>query len=124
MFEERVNEAWEILSRVDNIRVTKPQGAFYMPVLFKDDALNHEQTLPIADPKVKKYIEQIVKGVQTDKRFVYYLLAATGICVVPLTGFCSDRKGFRVTLLETDDKKRKWTWKTIAKSIKLYTQSA
>lgn len=124
MFEERVNEAWEILSKVDNIHVTKPQGAFYMPVLFKDDALNHEQTLPIADPRIKKYVEQIVKGVQTDKRFVYYLLAATGICVVPLTGFCSDRKGFRVTLLETDDKKRKWTWETIAKSIKLYTQSA
>jgi alanine-synthesizing transaminase len=124
MFEERVNEAWEILSEVDNIHVTKPQGAFYMPVLFKDDALNHEQTLPIADPRIKKYVEQIVKGVQTDKRFVYYLLAATGICVVPLTGFCSDRKGFRVTLLETDDKKRKWTWETIAKSIKLYTQSA
>ncbi len=40
-----------------------------------------------------------------DKRFVYYLLAATGICVVPLTGFNCDLKGFRVTLLESDDAK-------------------
>ncbi len=124
MFESRVNEAWEILSKVDHILVTKPQGAFYMAVLFKNNTLNHNQTLPIPDPKVRKYVEELVEGVKTDKRFVYYLLGATGICVVPLTGFCSSRKGFRITLLETDDAKRKWTWKTIAKSIKQYIDSA
>jgi aspartate/methionine/tyrosine aminotransferase len=73
---------------------------------------------------VKEYIEKITQGVPDDKRFVYYLLAATGICVVPLTGFCCDRKGFRVTLLETDDERRQQTWKTIAESIKTYLASA
>ena len=29
----------------------------------------------------------MVEGVQPDKRFVYYLMGATGIVVVPLTGF-------------------------------------
>ena len=48
----------------------------------------------------------------------------TGICVVPLTGFCCDRQGFRITLLETDDEKRLWTWHTIAKSIEDYLSSA
>ena len=58
------------------------------------------------------------------ERAVEVALAATGICVVPLTGFCCTRKGFRVTLLECDDEKRRWTWHTIAESIKQYLASA
>ncbi|MBW1729101.1 MAG: aminotransferase, partial [Deltaproteobacteria bacterium] len=42
-------------------------------------------------------------NIQPDKRFVYYLLAATGICVVPLTSFNTSMQGFRLTLLETDE---------------------
>ena len=123
LFEGRVNEAWDILSPVEGIFVSKPQGAFYMPILFEEGVLNSSQGLEIADPKVKDYIEKITQGVPDDKRFVYYLLAATGICVVPLTGFCCDRKGFRVTLLESDDEQRQQTWKTIADSIKTYLTS-
>ena len=123
LFEGRVNEAWDILSPVEGIFVSKPQGAFYMPILFEEGVLNSSQSLEIADPKVKDYIEKITQGVPDDKRFVYYLLAATGICVVPLTGFCCDRKGFRVTLLESDDEQRQQTWKTIADSIKTYLTS-
>ena len=70
------------------------------------------------------FIEEKVGNVEVDKRFVYYLLAAQGICVVPLTGFCCRKKGFRITLLESDDAKRKWTWNTIAQSIKHYLTSA
>ena len=95
-----------------------------MSILFADGILNDKQTLNIDDPKVKTFIQDKVCDVEVDKRFVYYLLAATGICVVPLTGFCCDKKGFRVTLLETDDAKRKWTWETIAKNIKKYLASA
>jgi alanine-synthesizing transaminase len=124
MFEKRAFEAWKIFSDIDGILVNKPQGSFYMSVLFKDNVLNDHQTLPIADPKVKKYIENKVKGVEVDKRFVYYLLGATGICVVPLTGFCCDRKGFRITLLEMDDEKRIWTFETIVESIKTYIESS
>jgi aspartate/methionine/tyrosine aminotransferase len=92
-------------------------------LLFQDGILNHAQKLEIKDPKVKEYIEEKVKGVEVDKRFVYYLLGATGICVVPLTGFCCTRKGFRITLLETNDEKRKWTWETIVKSVDAYVNS-
>jgi aspartate/methionine/tyrosine aminotransferase len=123
MFEQRVNEAWDILSRVEGIYVTKPHGAFYMPVLFEEGVLNDRQKLPIKDKRVREFVEQKVRDVEPDKRFVYYLLAATGICVVPLTGFCCKKRGFRVTLLECDDEKRLWTWNTIAKSIQTYLGS-
>lgn len=123
-YEYRAYEACEIFSKVNGIRVVKPQGAFYMSIVFKDAVLNAQQTLPIENIAVEKYIVDKVSGVEVDKRFVYYLLGATGICVVPLTGFCCTRKGFRITLLEADDEKRKWTWNTIAENINKYVTSA
>ncbi len=123
MFQSRVDEAYDILTQSDAIKLVKPKGAFYMAVLFKEGVLNSSQTLEIEDPKVRAYIEDKVQDVEVDKRFVYYLLGATGICVVPLTGFCCDRKGFRITLLETNDEKRKWTWETIRDSINKYIKS-
>lgn len=123
MFQSRVNEAWEIFSNIDGIVVNKAQGAFYMTIMFEDGVLNSEQSLPIENQKIKTYLEEKLRDIEVDKRFVYYLLAATGICVVPLSGFCCTKKGFRVTMLETDDQKRKWTWQTIADSIKNYIAS-
>jgi alanine-synthesizing transaminase len=123
MYENRAQEAYDIFSRVEGIRVNKPQGAFYMSVLFDDGVLNNKQSLPIMNPKAREYIENKVKGVEVDKRFVYYLLGSTGICVVPLTGFCCTRKGFRITLLEIDDAKRRWTYETIAESIRRHINS-
>ncbi len=123
MFCARADEAHDIFNGVDGISVIKPRGAFYMAVLFEDDALNNEQSLAIGDDRVRHYIEKKVEGVEVDKRFVYYLLAATGICVVPLTGFCCNQKGFRITLLETDDTKRQWTFQTVADSIQSYLHS-
>lgn len=123
MFEERVDEAYDILTRTPALKIIKPKGAFYMAVLFQEGILNQNQKLVIKDQKVREYIEEKVKGVEVDKRFVYYLLGATGICVVPLTGFCCARKGFRITLLETNDEKRRWTWETIAKAVDEYVHS-
>ena len=124
IFEARASEAWEILSKVEAATVVKPQGAFYMTVLFEKGVLNNRQTLPIANVRAEEFIEDSVRYVSVDKRLVYYLLGATGVCVVPLTGFCCDKKGFRITLLETDDEKRRWTWHTIAENIKKYIASA
>ena len=62
--------------------------------------------------------------IQPEKRFVYYLLAATGIVVVPLSGFQSRHAGFRVTILEADDTKRTWTFNTLRESIDQYLTSA
>ncbi|BCS95781.1 aminotransferase [Desulfoluna limicola] len=123
MFSNRADEAYAALKGVDGISVVKPKGAFYMSVLFDEGALNNDQSLPIDDDRIRRYIEGKVEDVEVDKRFVYYLLAATGICVVPLTGFCCSQKGFRITLLETDDTKRQWTFKTVADSIDAYLGS-
>ncbi|WP_300670520.1 pyridoxal phosphate-dependent aminotransferase [Desulfoluna sp.] len=123
MFSQRADEAYQALQNIKGISVIKPKGAFYMSVLFDDGALNNLQSLPIEDDRIRRYTEGKVDNVEVDKRFVYYLLAATGICVVPLTGFCCTRKGFRITLLETDDTKRHWTFKTVAESIQGYLDS-
>ena len=124
VFEERAGEAHTALDGIPGVLANKPSGAFYMTVLFEDGILNDRQTLPVDDTRVREVTEQLVAGVPNDQRFVYYLMASTGIVVVPLTGFCCKREGFRITLLETDDVKRRWTFETLAGAIKDYVASA
>jgi len=95
----------------------------YATVVFKPNELKSHQTLQIENQAVKEYIEPLVKDIALDKRFVYYLLAATGVYVVPLSGFNLDLPGFRMTLLEVDDEKYRTTLKTIASAIKQYLES-
>jgi aspartate/methionine/tyrosine aminotransferase len=120
VFEARAKEAWAMLQGIPGVLVNRPSGAFYMTILFEDGVLNDRQTLAIENPKVRAMVEDLVKGVTHDARFVYYLLGATGICVVPLTGFCCKRDGFRVTLLECDDEKRRWIFSTLARALREY----
>ena len=87
------------------------------------DALKGLRKSVQALAKQAEQLEKKIEGVEVDKRFVYYLLASEGICVVPLTGFCCNRKGFRVTLLEVDDAKRRNTWDRIATVTKEYLHS-
>ncbi len=123
MYAARAEEAYSILSAVPGIKLNRAQGAFYMTALFEDGVLNGRNTLPIADPTLREIIERQSEGVAPDARFVYYLLASTGICVVPLSGFCCPHHGFRFTLLETDDAKREWTLRTLANSLEAYLES-
>ena len=58
-----------------------------------------------------------------DKRFVYYLLASKGVCVVPLSSFHSDLKGFRVTLLEENEELLQSTFTKIKEAILEYCAS-
>ena len=124
MYEQRVNRAFDILSNVRGITVVRPRGAFYMTVLFDPGVLKATQYLDVPSEKARTLIEQKVQGVKPDKRFVYYLLGATGICVVPLTGFCCEREGFRLTMLESDEDRADMIWNTIARSITCYLESA
>jgi len=124
MFEDRAREAHAALQGIPGTRANMPSGAFYMTIFFEEGVLNDRQTLPVADPRAREMTERIVQAVPNDHRFVYYLMASTGIVVVPLTGFCCKREGFRVTLLETDDAKRRWTFETLAKAIRDYLASA
>lgn len=123
MFADRAEEVAEAFADCDLVIVNKPNGAFYYTVMFRDGVLNDEQTLHIDNPAIRTKIEDMVQGVAPDKRFVYYLMGATGIVVVPLTGFQSSHAGFRATLLETDPAKRAWILQTLRESIETYVNS-
>lgn len=119
----RADEACLVFSSIPGISMIKPKGGLYFTVVFNDNVLNSSQKLKIDNKKLKEYIESSTTGLPDDKRFVYYLLGQTGICVVPLSGFASPLKGFRMTLLETDDKKRKWIYEETARAINEYLDS-
>jgi aspartate/methionine/tyrosine aminotransferase len=120
MFSERADEAVGILSGIPGITVVKPSGAFYLTVVF-DTALPTEGPMPpMKNPAVTRQVQELAQGVAPDKRFVYWLLGATGICTVPLSGFCSRLPGFRTTLLENDGEKRRRTYLALAEAVGLY----
>ncbi|HKJ65470.1 MAG TPA: pyridoxal phosphate-dependent aminotransferase [Desulfopila sp.] len=119
------NIAYDCLKDVKGVLVNRPNGAFYMSVCFEDGALNAQQTLPIANNEIRNLIETLVAAPDTscDKRFVYYLLGATGVCVVPLTSFATELKGFRITLLERSEDEFRKIFETVAESIAAYLAS-
>ena len=123
MFERRAKEALDALAGISGLIVSPPRGAFYLTVMFEDGLLNDRQTLKIDSPKVRHMVEEMTRTGPLDQRFVYYLMGATGICVVPLTGFYSRHHGFRMTLLETDERKRHWIFNTLAQAIREYLGS-
>ena len=124
MFAERADEVAEAFRGCEHVIVNKPSGAFYYTVMFKPGLLRNDQVLHIDNPQVAATVERMVAGVEPDKRFVYYLMGATGIVVVPLTGFQCSHHGFRGTLLESDDAKRAWILETLRDSIDAYVASA
>lgn len=115
----------DILSAVDCLDVNMTNGAFYMMPLFKDGVLNNAQSLPIENDAVRAFVEEHVAdpNIALDKRFAYYLLASTGICIVPATGFFSERPGFRLTTLDRSDEERKKTYETLARAVRAYVRS-
>ncbi len=121
-YEKYSNIAYDLLRNVAGILVNRPNGAFYMSVAFEDGILNSRQTMPIDIKEVREHIESLVNqpNVSFDKRFVYYLLGATGVCVVPLSSFATSLQGFRITLLEKDEKEFIRIIETIVAAIKQY----
>jgi len=124
--EKNGNYIAEVLGKTKGMKVNRTNGAFYMMPLFQDGVLNNKQTLPIANETARKYIENEVSkpGFPLDKRFTYYLLASTGICVVPASGFFSPYQGFRLTTLDRDDERRKKNYAILSKAIEDYIASA
>jgi alanine-synthesizing transaminase len=124
-YEKLSTIAYGILKDVPFVIANKTNGAFYSTIIFNESVLNDRQTLPIENPEIKKYVEELTKGsIEYDKRFVYYLLAATGICVVPLTSFFTSLLGFRMTLLDKDVDEFEYVIKTIAAKITEYINSS
>ncbi len=121
IFNDRANEVVDAFHGCDAVIANKPGGAFYFTIMFKEGVLNGRQTLPIANAAIRKRVEALVENTTHDRRFVYYLMGATGIVVVPLTSFQCDYPGFRLTLLEDDDEKRAWIFRTLRDAIDQYT---
>ena len=124
-YEKFSSIAYERLKNIPGVLVNRTNGAFYMSVVFEEGRLTSRQTLPIAEQEVRDLAEELTSGkdIQPDKRFTHYLLAAAGICVVPLTSFSTDLQGFRFTLLEPEEAKFCATVETLARSIEEYLQS-
>ncbi|MDD2899467.1 MAG: pyridoxal phosphate-dependent aminotransferase [Desulfuromonadaceae bacterium] len=124
-YERMSRITYECLSKVPGLQVNRTNGAFYMAVAFKDGLLNNRQSLPIANPEVKELVDGLINqpGVSPDKRFVYQILATTGICVVPLSSFSTQLQGFRVTLLEKDENECRRIYSTLAEKISEYLNS-
>jgi alanine-synthesizing transaminase len=124
-YERMSNITYEALKKVPQLAVCRTNGAFYMAVPFRDGVLNNRQSLPIDNAEVRQLVEGIVNapGVAPDKRFVYYILAHTGICVVPLSSFNTNLLGFRVTLLERNEQECRRIYSTLTEKIAQYLAS-
>ncbi len=115
--------AHKVLSKIPGVIIHEAKGAFYMTCAFEKNVLTDTQSLQMK-PELKHYIASCVKGGRPDKRFVYHLLALTGICTVPLSsGFNSSTDGFRFLLLEQGEERFKKTVNTIARTIRAYLAS-
>jgi len=124
-YEKMSNITYDFLKEVPQLLVNRTNGAFYMAVAFKEGLLTNRQSIPIANSEVRDLVNGLVNqpGVSPDKRFVYHILAATGICVVPLSSFSTPLQGFRVTLLEKDENECRRIYSTLAEKISEYLAS-
>jgi len=124
-YEKMSNITYNFLKDVPGLIVNRTNGAFYMSVAFEEGLLNSSQSLPIDNPEVKELVEKLVgaANVSPDKRLVYYILATTGICIVPLSSFNTSLQGFRVTLLEKEEKECERIYGTLAEKIREYLAS-
>ena len=114
----------DILHTVPQLTFNETFGAFYNTITFKEGTLKPGQKIKIDNPKVRALVEEWVsQPIPLDKRFAYYLLGATGVCVVPISSFCSTLRGFRVTLLEEDEATLHHTFTAIRDGIMEYLAS-
>jgi aspartate/methionine/tyrosine aminotransferase len=125
VFESRSEEAYRAFQGIPGISLKKPRGALYATAVFDSDILNDgaPRSLPVSNESFADYIREQTVGVAPDKCFVYWLLASTGICVVPLSGFASDLPGFRFTLLEHDDETRRRIYACLGEAVRRYLQA-
>lgn len=117
----------DILDDTPAITFNETFGAFYNTIIFKEGTLKPQQKLHIDDPRIVSIVDQWLAhepDMALDKRFVYYLLAAKGVCVVPISSFCSDLHGFRVTLLEENEDLLRETFTLIKEAVLEYTEAS
>lgn len=114
----------DILGTVPELTFNETFGAFYNTIIFREGTLRPNQTMKIGNDAVRKLVEGwVAQPIPLDKRFVYYLLGAKGVCVVPISSFCSELQGFRVTLLEEDEETLIKTFSAIRDGLIEYLNS-
>jgi aspartate/methionine/tyrosine aminotransferase len=114
----------DILHTVPELTFNETFGAFYNTIIFRKGVLKPHQKIKINDARIATLVESWTKEViPLDKRFVYYLLAAKGVCVVPISSFSSELEGFRVTLLEEKEEILVRTFQSIRDGIVAYINS-
>jgi len=114
----------DIFRTVPQLTFNETFGAFYNTIIFRKGTLKPNQKIEIPDSKIKALVEEWTSHqMPHDKRFVYYLLGAKGVCVVPISSFCSELQGFRVTLLEENEESLLKTFTAIRDGIVEYLAS-
>lgn len=115
-----------LLADVPQLTFNETYGAFYNTIIFKEGVLRPGQRLQTDSPEAEALLQEWLteENLPDDKRFVYNLLAAKGVCVVPISSFCSDLKGFRVTLLEENEELLRETFLRIREAVLEYTEAA
>ncbi len=118
MYQQRAKRAAEVLHESPYFAVVEPKGAFYLTITLTDAFLANPIHPAPKNPTAGAVVTEIIAGnpdMAADTRLCYELLAATGICTVPLSsGFSSHALGLRMTLLEQDDAVFEATLKAIA----------
>ncbi|MFP4088866.1 MAG: pyridoxal phosphate-dependent aminotransferase [Cyclobacteriaceae bacterium] len=116
----------EMLQNIPALTFNPTFGAFYNTIIFKQGSLRPGQKLRIEDEAAAALLQSWLEAepdMAPDKRFVYSLLAAKGVCVVPISSFCSDLQGFRVTLLENNEEVLIETFSRIREAVREYVAS-
>jgi aspartate/methionine/tyrosine aminotransferase len=123
-FARRAEQAVEFFADCPGVVVNQPNGAFYLSVVFADP-LNEHMFLRIEDRRVEEYLHHLCPpGIQPDRKFVYQLLGAHSICVVPLTSFVCELQGYRCTLLEQDDATFEHIYRALVSATSEFVQGA
>ena len=113
-----------MLGDIPYITFNRTNGAFYNTIIFKEGVLTAHQKLEISDPEISALLDTwLNRDMPLDQRFVYYLLAAKQVCVVPISSFASRLLGFRITLLEEDRELQQETFQRIREGIMAYCES-
>ena len=121
---QRSKELTEYFQDIPYIHFNQTNGAFYNTMIFKSDALVPAQSMRIEDQQLDGLLKSwLTEEMPLDKRFVYHLLAAKQVVVVPISSFASDLLGFRMTLLEEEEESRNRIYQRIKEGIIEYCTS-